>query len=337
MVLHYIYVDSRHKRDDEVVCDFSINLHNPITNVQRVGVQSFTSSNNSHNIKRNNKIVRWIEQKVDGIESLGAFDTKLFEIELPIGYYTINQLLTQITTLMNATTEGKNSNGSVTPRKFNTEANVVYSYSINENYEISILGTSNNTTPANKYWGFYSPVTNMKNSLVHSLLGYEMNAQVTSNRDITNDNKEKFKTTKQTVDVSIRNLKANHSYSENNSLLYLASNVLSSNSISSKNEGHSLMTSQKTNILETIHVNVSRYSFIHLSKFGGDILFHEMDNVSLSHFDLKLLDENYHVNREGVQNYRVVIVVETASIDKREKELMYREYNKQAYELAHRT
>ena len=104
MVLHYIYVDSRHKRDDEVVCDFSINLHNPITNVQRVGVQSFTSSNNSHNIKRNNKIVRWIEQKVDGIESLGAFDTKLFEIELPIGYYTINQLLTQITTLMNATT-----------------------------------------------------------------------------------------------------------------------------------------------------------------------------------------------------------------------------------------
>jgi hypothetical protein len=63
-----------------------------------------------------------------------------------------------------------------------------------------------------------------------------------------------------------------------------------------------------------------------------------MDNVSLSHFDLKLLDEHHNINKEGVQNYRCCIVVETTDPDHREKELMYKElcYNRQAYSLAHR-
>ena len=56
------------------------------------------------------------------------------------------------------------------------------------------------------------------------------------------------------------------------------------------------MTSMKTNILETIPINVSRYSHIHISKFGSNILWHDMDNVSLSHFDFKLLDENHNIN-----------------------------------------
>jgi hypothetical protein len=97
-----------------------------------------------------------------------------------------------------------------------------------------------------------------------------------------------------------------------------------------------LMTSMKTNILETIQINVSRYSHIHFSKFGSDILWHEMDNVSLSHFDMKLLDEHHFINREGVANYRCVIVIETIEPDHKEKELMYKEYNRQAYALAHR-
>jgi hypothetical protein len=29
-----------------------------------------------------------------------------------------------------------------------------------------------------------------------------------------------------------------------------------------------------------------------------------MDNVSLSHFDLKLLSQDGHINKEGVQHYR---------------------------------
>jgi hypothetical protein len=160
-----------------------------------------------------------------------------------------------------------------------------------------------------------------------------MMSQITNTRNITNLNKENFKQSATTTKANDRTLKANHSYSENSSLLFLASSVLANNSLTSRNED-GIMTSMKTNILETIHINVSRYSHIHLSKFGSDILWHEMDNVSLSHFDLKLLD--HVINREGVANYRCVIVVETIEPDHREKELMYKEYNRQAYALAHR-
>jgi hypothetical protein len=67
MGVQYIFVNSQNKSEDEEISDFTINLHNPITNVKRVGVTSFTTTNSSHNITENNKKVRWIEQKVANI------------------------------------------------------------------------------------------------------------------------------------------------------------------------------------------------------------------------------------------------------------------------------
>jgi len=339
MGLHYIYVDTKHKKDDEVISDISINLHNPITNVKRVGVSSFTTSNSSHNITENNNKIRWIEQKVDNIESSGN-QTRLMKIEIPVGYYNINSLLTEITAKMTSQVTSLTRNESVAgnpffTRKFGSEENVVYEYSINENYEVSIFGRSSNSAAGNKYWGFYSTKKLMRSSLVHSILGFELNKQITNIRDIVDTNKLKFKTTISSQTVKIRSLTATHPYSENSALLYLASNVLSSNSIVSRNDD-GIMTTMKTNLLETIHVNVSRYSHIHLSKFGSDILWHDMDNVSLSHFDLKLMDEHHNINTEGVQNYKCCIIIETTDPDHREKELMYKEYNRQAYAMAHR-
>jgi len=334
MVLHYIYVNSQDKKKDECICDFTINLHNPITSVKRIGVSSFTSSNNSYNVNNKNNRVRWLEQKVDSVGSL----TRTMTVIIPPGYYGIHELLTLIVNLMTASTEAKDKDGNVIAagRLYAGEAKVTYTYSINENYQISILATSSSSPASNKYWGFFSPIKEMKNNLLHSILGLEMLSQITDVQDITNLNKADFKRSVTTLtDLSLRTLQANHSYSENSSILFLASSVLSNHSITSKNEG-GIMTSQKTNILETIQINVSRYSHIHFSKFGSDILWHDMDNVSLSHFDLKLLDEHHNINREGVANYRCVIVIETLDPDHKEKELMYKEYNRQAYALAHR-
>ena len=63
MGLHYIYVNSQDKKKEEAICDFTINLHNPINSVKRVGISSFTSSNNSYNVTKKNNRVRWLEQK----------------------------------------------------------------------------------------------------------------------------------------------------------------------------------------------------------------------------------------------------------------------------------
>jgi hypothetical protein len=94
MGIHYVYVDSKTKKDDEVISDFTINLHNPITNLKRVGVSSFTTSNTSHNITENNNKVRWLEQRVENISNPAIVNqTRMMEIEIPIGYYNINSLL----------------------------------------------------------------------------------------------------------------------------------------------------------------------------------------------------------------------------------------------------
>ena len=334
MVLHYIYVNSQDKKKDECICDFTINLHNPITSVKRIGVSSFTISNNSYNVNENNNKVRWLEQQADYI----GLPTRTMEVIVPPGYYSINELLTLIVRLMTDATEAKDKDGNVILRRYAGETKVTYTYSINENYEVSIIGTSSSSSISNKYWGFYSPLNDMKNNLLHSILGFEMISQIANTQDITLANRDNFKQsyTGGGIDVGLRTLKAKHSYSENSNLLFLASSVLANNSIRSRNDEGGIMTSMKTNILETIPVNVSRYSHIHMSKFGSEILWHEMDNVSLSHFDLKLLDEHHFINREGVANYRCVIVIETIEPDHKEKELMYKEYNRQAYALAHR-
>jgi hypothetical protein len=61
------------------------------------------------------------------------------------------------------------------------------------------------------------------------------------------------------------------------------------------------------------------------------------NDISLTHCDLKLMDERFHINREGVQNYRACIIVQTNDVtDHKEKALMHQEYNRQAYRIAHR-
>ena len=223
MGLHYIYVNSQDKKKDEAICDFSINLHNPITSVKRIGISSFTSSNNSYNVNKKNNKVRWLEQKVDNM----GLVTRTMEVVIPPGYYGIHELLTLIVRLMTEATEGKDKNGAVVPRKYAGEAVITFSYSIDGNYQISILGASSSNTASNKYWGFYSPLKDMKMNLIHSLLGFEMLSQITNAQEITNINKAEFKQSVTTItDLSLRTLKANHSYSENSSVLFLASSVL---------------------------------------------------------------------------------------------------------------
>ena len=283
MVFHYIYVNSQDKHDDEFISDFRVQLQHPISNVKQVGVQSFSSTNNSYNVTSKNRRVKFLEQKVEGIDVDGTFDTRIMTVNLPIGYYTINELLTELTRLMTVIQTARISTDG-TPsgnRQYAGESTPTYSYSINEKYEVSITATSANTPAGNKYWGFYAETTqSMKDSLIHSILGYEMNTQIGKVSKITDSNKDKFKQSRSSLTIPERTHTSMHSYRENSSLLYLASDILSSNSIATVKGTDELTTTKRTNILEQIHVNVGRYSFIHLTKFGSDVLFHNMNNTT---------------------------------------------------------
>ena len=335
MVFHYIYVNSQDKHDDEFISDFKVQLQHPISNVKQVGVQSFSSTNNSYNVTRRNRTVRFLEQKA----SIDGFDTRIVTINLPLGYYTINELLTELTRLMSLVpTANLASDRTPVSRQYASETLPVYSYNINEKYEVTITATSLANTAGDKYWGFYASTSQeMKDSLIHTILGYSMYSQIVKEPQITQSNKDDFKQTNPSLTIPDRSYTSMHSYSENSSLLYLASDILSSNSIATVKGTDELTTTKRTNILEQIHVNVGRYSFIHLTKFGSDVLFHNMNNTTLTHFDLKLLDQNFHMGQEGVQNYRACIIVETNDVvDHREQSQMHQEYDAQGYRMIHR-
>jgi len=91
----------------------------------------------------------------------------------------------------------------------------------------------------------------------------------------------------------------------------------------------------RSSILETIQLNVSRYSYIHVQRYGNDILYHDFHGT-LSHFSLQLLDQHYNVNKEGVQNYRVVLVVHTSDPSNEENAYMNKLYDLESYRIAHR-
>ena len=96
MGLHYVYVNSQDKKNDENINDFTINLHHPTSNVIRVGVQSFLTSNASHNITKNNNRVRWLEQEIADIDTIGNTNrTRKMVIEIDIGYNNINELFSR--------------------------------------------------------------------------------------------------------------------------------------------------------------------------------------------------------------------------------------------------
>jgi hypothetical protein len=92
-------------------------------------------------------------------------------VSLPLGYYTINELLTEFTRLMSLVTVAiLSSNNTSGNRKFTDEGLATYSYSINEKYEVTITATSLNNIKGDKFWGVYAENAQaMKDSLLHTI------------------------------------------------------------------------------------------------------------------------------------------------------------------------
>jgi hypothetical protein len=145
------------------------------------------------------------------------------EVKLEVGYYTIHQLMSKIVDLMNSETATLTTDaaGGALARKFNTEALPVYSYSINEQYQISIESKSSSSAQGNKLWGFYAPLKNLAQNCIVGILGFEAISQVVIDSDITAATKQLFKTSISSDAIALRTLKAKSSYSENNSLMYV--------------------------------------------------------------------------------------------------------------------
>lgn len=345
---HYVYVDSRNRNKTEPVNNFTVHLHNPIKNVVRCGVVNFVCPNTSYNVHALNNKFEWFEVYLDTTANT-TYYYRTFAITLDIGYYNISKLCQTIVDKMNATTDRTNTGESPTLYTFSPD---------DDDYRISITGASANSAAANRYWGFLMENDDkvFNNSIVHHILSYSRSQVLTREQLDTIGNLHgggEGVTTKVPTDGRFaqalaqsrtnltpeeRTLKANFSYSENQSLIHLASDILSENSSRMVlNNGKS--DTMKTNILESINVTVNRWSYISMNKSANDILYHSLEGINISHFDLKLLNEHYLLFPDGdasTVEFKACIVFETSD-DTHHAAMteMYRNYNISGYRQAH--
>ena len=330
MTLHYVYVDSRNRNPNENVNDFQVMLHNPIKNVVKAGLVSFSKGNNSYNVHRGNNVVKWREVFYNG--DFNNQKQNFFSITLTPGYYGINELLTEITTKMSAAVN----------RQVGQEVATTYTYSIDDDYRISIIAQGANTVASNRWWAFYEPddFKTFNNSIVHSILNLQRE-DVTSTTEVrVNYNQDPkdtaFRQSRSSLSAFQRTMKSRFSYTENQSTIHLASDTLAQNTqrMVIRNGATDTM---KSNIMETIQVLVNRWSYIHLNKNQTDVQYHNLHNVNINHFDVKLLGEHYEkLHEDSESNFKAVFVFETLDEPHQEIKEMYREYNADAYRMAHR-
>ena len=279
MTLHYVYVDSRNRNSNENVNDFQVMLHNPIKNVVKAGLVSFSKGNNSWNVHNGNNTVKWREVYINN--GLYGQKQEFFSITLTPGYYGINELLTEITTKMTATAN----------RQIGQETITTYTYSIDDDYRISIIAQGANTTVSNRWWAFYEPddFKTFNNSIVHSILNLQRE-DVASTTELRisytmNPKDPAFRQSQSSLSAFQRTMKSRFSYTENQSTIHLASDALVKNTQRMVVRNGTTDT-MKTNIMETIQVVVNRWSYIHLNKNSNDVQFHNLDNIKPAAYHL---------------------------------------------------
>ena len=326
MTLHYVYVDSRKKNEEESKTNFTVSLHTPLKNVIRCGLTQFSKGNNSFNVGTHNNEISWIEIVESGT---GSYTLNTNTITLDVKYYSILELLTTITTKMSATTG----------RTYAGEQATTYSYTIDEDYRVSIEAQASSSPLSNRYWAFVVPINQYTSSILHATLGYTRNQLLSKTDDISHTD-SRLRQSQTIVEKTVldRSVKAQSSYIENHSVLYLGSDVLTKHS-QRMIHGDDISTSStmRCNYLETIPVSVNRWSYIHLNKHSVSIQYHSLHNVNISHFDLKLYSEHeVLLNDDEESDYKTVLVFETLDETHHEIKEMYKEYNASAYALANR-
>lgn len=323
MVLHYVYVDSRDRDQSEDVTDFMVRLHTPIRNAIKCGVVNFTKANNSFNVHRNNNTITWVE-KVPSTATANADSVVVSTITIDEGYYTATALLTAITTMMTATPG----------RTYAAETPVTYTYTIDADYRVSIIGTSSSSVVSNRFWGFYEEPSMFKTSLLHHVLNYQKSDVLVDTTSLDETNPV-WRQSRSSLPLTTRSLTASRSYQENQPLIHICSDTLSQHSqVTHLRNG--LNKTVGSNILEAIPVTVNRWSFITLHKAASTMMMHSLPNVNLDVFDIKLRNEHHQPAVGGESDFKLCILFETLDDEHEEIKTMYREFNAEAYRLAHR-
>ena len=332
----YLHINSKHRLDtnntDEA--NIKVHLHQPIKNVSKVAVKSFTMGNSLHNIRSGENTLNWVENYAP--VGTSEYFTKEFSITIPTGYYTAEELCVAVNNLITAMPS--HSVLSETPL-------VMVFTQDTDNYHIK-LSLSTTTGDGDKW---FTPV-NEKNSSIWKLLGF-VNSQIISKM------KRKAKELDDIANVLPNPSTAYPYYNalfqagttatpaqyrgvlpatiESPSGVYLTSETLTSGGTyetRTNPDSHQLEAIPQS-ILEFVQFDKSRFSWIHYNSPMPH--WHHLNDTSIHDLDIQVRSENGTTfNHNEIGEYNIVLVFECVVEDEFSAEYI-KQYNKEGYNLAH--
>lgn len=345
----YVHVNSKHRLAGDLAVNnlgnlipedkaiINVHMNNPIKNVWRVAVKSFTIANHFHNVKTGENTLSWYEF----FKSVGTtnYVYKKFSITVPPGYYSAEELCLIINNTIDQFPPAD--------RRILTEDPMGITFSQDtEHYNIRI----NLIISSGDKW--FLPVVEA-NDVLWSYLGFTEN-QVTT---LTTGQGEPYilgiqarlaepdngrlgilpslaqAGTDQTAFNMISNLPTTI---ENSGGIYLTSDTLTTGSTYETRKHPDKLHTEAVpmNILEWIQFDVARYSWVH---YQSNILhWHYLNEASIADFDITMRSQSGQIlTHRECGNYNLVLVFETVDHDEVSAEFI-RAYNKEGYNLAHR-
>lgn len=338
----YVHISSKHRlaHTDEKA-DLKVHFSQPINNVVRMAVKQFSMANASFNIITGENKLQWVEFWSSTAFS-GSYLSKTFEITIPVGYYTAAALATTINTLITAIPNHKVQ--SVDPGE--TSLGMVFSQD-QTNYNINVSLTYGGTGSK------YMAPRNGKNNL-WKLLGF-------SETQVLNIMKRKIRGINDTDEPNFSDilggLPSTSAYPsvvlagtsgtpfvlsgvfpatiESPEGMFITSETLTTGGTYETriNQDTLHMEAFPTSILEFIHYNSDRFSWIHYNTSTPH--YHYLNKTSIHELDIQLRSANMTIlSHKEIGEYNMVLVFECLAEPEFGPKFI-KEWNDEGYRMAH--
>lgn len=332
----YVHINSKHRLETvDNLADLTVHLPQPIKNCYRVFVKQFSCANILYNIRSLENTLTWAEFYLAPGDT--TYYHKQFTITIPTGYYTREELCTQINTEI-----GNMSNHVVSADPNEVPLGIAFDNTVNTNYRTQV-GLSN--AYGTKY---FAPV-NTKTS-IWRILGY-VDSQVVNLKKRKRQDLDDIAGTIPTLStadfyysalvlagsLSVPNIVSGNlpAVVESPSGVYLTSNKLTSGGTyeTDTDPMSFALRANPSNVLEFLQFTTGRGGWVHYDALQPH--YHYLNDENIQDFDIQLRSEvGTLLNHDECGDYNLVICFECVVEPTFTPQFLQAQAN-EAYTLAH--
>jgi hypothetical protein len=332
----YVHVNSKHRLETaENLADLKIHLQQPIKNCYRCFLKSFTIANHLYNIRSGENTLSWAEffQAPGG----SGYAHKDFTITIPTGYYTTDDLCSEINTqiqTMSGHTVSSDLNETPLNMSFTQNSSTYRVFvSLENGYGTKYFAPINRRNSIWRMLGFVDrQVVNLLKRKADDL--NDIGVAITDG--LTNAYAYYFAVHQAGTSGSPATLGGFlPSTIESPSGLFLTSDRLTSGgTYETRTDPQSFaVMATPSNVVEFIQFDVSRFSWVHYDAYQPH--YHYINDGNIQDIDLQLRSElGTLLNHDECGDYNLVIAFETLVEPTYSKEFLQAQAN-EAYTMAH--